>query len=109
MANTEIAEPFNFLPQLQKILQHPDERTKDWPLMDLGHVAVTSLVYLGAVFFGPVLLKNVKAMDLKVMRIIHNFSMFALNLYMAIEILRQAAKTSWYGPIMRDERGLGVS
>jgi len=99
----------SFFSQLNKIVTHPDERTKDWPLMNLNHVVLASLIYLGAVFLGPYLMQGQKKLELKNIRIIHNFAMFALNLYMAGEILRQAAKTSWYGPIFRDERGLGMA
>lgn len=86
-----------------------DERTKDWFLMNPVETVSTAIGYLVIVYAGMAYMKNQKEMDLKYLRAIHNLFLTLLNLYMVTELLRQASLTSWYGPIVRDERGTGVS
>ena len=41
-------------------------------------------------------------------RLVHNLAMTLLNAYLVVEFLRQAYYTSFFGQIVRDERGTGV-
>ena len=48
-------------------------------------------------------------LELKSVRTVHNGLLTVFNLYLVIEILRQASLTGWYAPIVTGEQGLGVS
>ena len=87
----------------------PDERTQNWPLMKFEESFLITLVYVLFVLIGKVLFRPLPKMELYYIRVLHNLFMTLINLYLVIEILRQAALTSWYGPIIRNESGLGVS
>src|SRR4051794_19865560 len=86
----------------------PDDRTREWPLMDLNQTLYISLGYVVFSIVGRQLFNEKTKWELKAVRVLHNALMTFLNLYMVIEMLRQASKTSWYGPITRGEEGLGV-
>jgi len=87
----------------------PDGRTSGWFLMDPVQMISVAVGYLILIVVGRIVMKNQKGMDLWGFRIFHNALLTVLSLYMTIEMLRQAALTSFYGPIIRDERGLGMA
>ncbi len=91
---------------LQRI---PDPRTAEWPLVDFNQAVIVSSVYALCVLVGPKLLRDVKKRELQALRVIYNGLMALLNLYIVVELLRQAALTTWFGPITQGEQGLGVS
>jgi len=87
----------------------PDPRTGDWPLMNPVHAVAVTLAYIVFVLVGKRVFPSLPKFDLYIIRVLHNFAMTVINFYLVVELLRQAAKTSWYGPIVRDERGLGMA
>lgn len=91
----------------QKSQAVPDPRTGDWPLMKFEHAVSITLAYVTLVVIEK-RIRILPKLDLYFVRIIHNFAMTAINFYLVVELLRQAAATSWYGPIVRDDRGTGV-
>jgi elongation of very long chain fatty acids protein 4 len=86
-----------------------DPRTENWPLMNFNHAAGATLAYVAIVLIGKRVFRNLPASEMYVPRVLHNLLMTLFNLYLVIEILIQASKTSWYGPIVRDERGTGMA
>jgi len=96
----------NFISSSQAI---PDERTKNWPVMDVRLVTAICVGYVVFIIIGKWVMEKQKAFDLRFIRVIHNAIMTGINFYMVVEILIQASKTSWYGPIYRSERGLGMA
>jgi len=88
-----------------------DERTKEWPLMKLSHALIVTGSYIAFVLLAKYtpLFSLFPKMELKIVRVIHNFLMTALNCYLVVELLIQAHKTSYYGPIFRGEQGLGMA
>eukprot|EP01118_Nematostelium_gracile_P012230 TRINITY_DN4437_c0_g1_i1.p1 TRINITY_DN4437_c0_g1~~TRINITY_DN4437_c0_g1_i1.p1 ORF type:complete len:254 (-),score=54.28 TRINITY_DN4437_c0_g1_i1:96-857(-) len=86
-----------------------DERTEHMLLMDPRQMIAVGFLYLFSVWVGPRLMQNRREFDLKGVRIVHNAALTLLSLYMTIEMLRQAFKTSIYGPIVRGEAGLGMA
>jgi len=85
-----------------------DPRTSELPFMELQEVFFICLAYILIIL----LEKNLKLlpkMELKILRIVHNLILTALSLYMCVEMLYQASMTSWYGPIFRGEKGLGMA
>jgi len=87
----------------------PDERTMNWPCMRFPQVVGVTCLYVFGVLLGKVVFKAFPKFDLFVIRVLHNALMTVLNFYMVVEILRQAALTNWYGPIVRGEQGLGMA
>jgi len=86
-----------------------DERTKEWPLMNPVHMLLVSAGYIIFVVLGKSFTKDAEKMELRTLRILHNFAMTAVNLYICCEMIRQCMATQWYGPILRDQRGLGMA
>jgi len=86
-----------------------DPRTENWPLMNFNHAAGASLAYVAIVLIGKRVFRNMPPNEMYYARILHNLIMTLFNLYLVIEILHQASRTSWYGPIVRDERGTGMA
>jgi hypothetical protein len=84
-----------------------DPRTENWPLMDFQQVVLIALCYILVVAL-ELNLRLIPKMELKVVRVVHNFVLTILSAYMCIEMLLQAAKTSFWGPIHRGPEGLGV-
>jgi hypothetical protein len=85
----------------------PDPRTAEWPLMDLKSASVVAFFYIAIVLLSKIV--KFPKMELKAARIIHNGLMTLINFYLVVELLIQASATSWYGPIVRDQRGVGVT
>jgi len=86
-----------------------DERTKDWFLVDPLQMLVVAVAYVVFIVGGKAIMKDRKPLDLWSFRVFHNAILTAASLYLTVEIARQAAATSWYGPIVRGERGLGMA
>mmetsp|Transcript_26412 Transcript_26412/g.37184 ORF Transcript_26412/g.37184 Transcript_26412/m.37184 type:complete len:280 (-) Transcript_26412:43-882(-) len=85
-----------------------DGRTTEWPMMRLHDALLTSLAYLVFVIAGRYL-SFLPKMELKFIRMIHNFFLTIINLYMVVEIFRQAYNTTLTGPITRGEAGVGLA
>jgi len=88
----------------------PDERTRSWPLMNLSLALEISIAYVLFASGGRRILGSLlRELDLKYFRILHNFMMTAINLYLVIEMLAQASQNNWYGPIVRGPKGHGLA
>jgi len=94
---------------LSKSILVPDERTVGWFLMEPAHMLATAAGYLICILLGKAAMKNAKGFDLWGIRVFHNAVLTALSLFMTIEIIHQAALTSFYGPIVKGEKGLGMA
>ncbi|XP_039591613.1 ELOVL fatty acid elongase 8b [Polypterus senegalus] len=69
-------------------LQNGDERTDPWFLVySPAPVTTVFFMYLFVVWFGPKLMENRKAFDLKAVLITYNFSLVGLSSYMFYEFL----------------------
>jgi len=86
-----------------------DLRTKDWFFLDWNLMIGLCIAYVGFVVIGQKLMIQRQKFDLFYLRILHNGLLTAFNFYLVVEILRQAASTGWYTPIVRDDRGLGMA
>jgi len=86
-----------------------DQRTQHLPLMDLWTMLGICASYVIFVLVGIPLAKSLPKMELKFLRVVHNSFLTVFNFYMCVEMLIQAHNTSWYGPLFRDERGLGMA
>jgi elongation of very long chain fatty acids protein 4 len=87
----------------------PDERTMNWPMMDFKLMAITITAYVLIVVIGKEIMKNFAPFELKFLRIVHNGLLTLANLYICVELIRQAALTQWIGPLVRGPEGLGLA
>jgi hypothetical protein len=102
-----------------------DERTIGWPLVDFYPALGAAAFYCVLVFILPRVLRPAAASrpaaagarksagdeetkDLRSIRLVYNGLMSLFNLYLVIEMARQAALTSWFGAITPGEQGFGV-
>jgi hypothetical protein len=97
-----------------------DERTIGWPLVDFYPALGAAAFYCVLVFVLPRVLRSPAAKparksagdeetnDLRSIRLVYNGLMSLFNLYLVIEMARQAALTSWFGAITPGEQGMGV-
>jgi len=77
--------------------------------MNPVHMFAVAIGYLILIVVGKEVMKNRKEMELWSFRLFHNALLTLLSLYLTVEMLRQAALTSFYGPIFRGEKGLGMA
>jgi elongation of very long chain fatty acids protein 4 len=97
-----------------------DERTIGWPLVDFYPALGAAAFYCVLVFVLPRVLRSPAAKparksagdeetnDLRSIRLVYNGLMSLFNLYLVIEMARQAALTSWFGAITPGEQGMGM-
>jgi len=88
----------------------PDERTTNWPMLDFNLMSITVCAYVLIVVIGKSLMARYKPFDLKGLRLVHNGLLTIANLYICVELIRQALLTNcWIGPIVRGVEGLGMA
>jgi len=70
-------------------LQHADPRTRDWLLIwsDYSYVLALTTLYILSVWIGPKIMRNKQPFDLGWFMVTYNMRLFALSLYMFVEII----------------------
>ncbi|MES1914469.1 MAG: hypothetical protein MHM6MM_006533 [Cercozoa sp. M6MM] len=95
------------------VIQHGNERVKDWPLMNPLHVLALIGGYLALILLLRVLMSfRSSGFKLRWPMVLHNVFLFALSLYMAVEIMTQAMRNnySWFGnAVDNSEAGHGMA
>jgi len=86
----------------------PDSRTKNWPLMDSNVAICIALAYVLIVLIAPYIVKQLPKLELKLIRVLHNFILTVLNLYLVVEMINQASSTKWYS-MVPGEQGIGMA
>lgn len=76
--------------------------------MELPVVIALCLAYIAFILVGKVIMYILPKFELKWIRVYHNGLLHLFNLYLVVEILRQAALTGWYTPLVQGEAGVGV-
>eukprot|EP01115_Flamella_aegyptia_P004365 TRINITY_DN1889_c0_g1_i2.p1 TRINITY_DN1889_c0_g1~~TRINITY_DN1889_c0_g1_i2.p1 ORF type:complete len:277 (+),score=89.23 TRINITY_DN1889_c0_g1_i2:33-833(+) len=87
----------------------PDPRTEGWPMMDAQQMLLACAGYLAFIVIGKLVMSFLPKMELKSLRTVHNGLLTVFNLYLVIELLRQAAATGWYAPLVTGDAGLGMA
>lgn len=86
------------LTPLWLLLCFPDDRVRDYPLMQSPvHMTVLLLGYVFfSVYVGPRLMANRKPLGLNTAMIVYNFCMVVLNAYIVYEVRWLLTKTPFY-------------
>jgi len=87
----------------------PDPRTAHWPAMELPVVIALCLAYIAFIIVGKAIMYFLPKFELKAIRVVHNGLLSLFNLYLIIEILRQAGSNGWYTPLVEGEKGVGMA
>lgn len=66
----------------------PDPRVTNWPIMNVTTVIALGLAYLVITHLGMFLMSGRKAYDLYAIRVLHNFAMVALSVYMLYSLVK---------------------
>ncbi|XP_054716910.1 elongation of very long chain fatty acids protein 4-like [Uloborus diversus] len=77
-------------------LSFSDKRVADWPLMKSPIPTVALIIfYLNTVYFGPIIMKNRKPLQMRWVLLFYNLFMMLLNLYIGVELLVCALRRSY--------------